>query len=74
MSDKSGFSTASKQAIADMRAENARKDGVRDAEMAKKDAEMETMKVQMAEMLKTMKNTQKSSNKYLFHHVHKGLP
>ena len=56
MSEKSGFSTASKLAIADMRAENARKDAIRDAEMAKKDAEMEAMKAQMAEMLKMMQN------------------
>ena len=40
MSDKSGFSTASKLAIANMQVENARKDAIRDAEMVKKDVEI----------------------------------
>ena len=58
MSDKSGFSTASKLAIANMRVENARKDAIRDAEMAKKDVELELNKTQMADMMKAMKNFQ----------------
>ena len=52
MSDKSGFSAASELAIKEMCEENAKKDAIRDAEMAKKDAEMTAMKAQMEEMLK----------------------
>ena len=43
-----------------MREEKAKKDAIRDAEMAKKDAEMTAMKVQMDEMLKSMKNIQQT--------------
>ena len=65
MTDKSGFSTASKLYIAMKDIKMAEKDASwdaelakKDAEMARKDAEMEAIKSQMAEMVKTMKNIQ----------------
>ena len=57
-SDASGFSTASKQAIALITAEMARKDDERVSELAKTDAEMNKIKLQMAEMAKLIQNIQ----------------
>ena len=60
-SNLSGYSTASKQEIARINAENAKKDLKNAAELAKKDAEMIQIKVQMAEMAKIINNMQQQA-------------
>ena len=61
-SNCSGFSTASKQAIESLRIENATSLAAKDAEMEserkKRDAEMEAMRSQMAEMSKIINGIQ----------------
>ena len=64
-SNCSGFSTASKQAIAALRVENAATIAAKDAEMEverkKKEAELEAMRNQMAELAKSLNDIQHSN-------------
>ena len=60
-SNLSGYSTASKHEIARINAENAKKELQNAAELARKDAEMNQIKVQMAEMAKIINNMQQQA-------------
>ena len=68
-SNLSGYSTASKHEIAKINAEmarkdaeNAKKDSLNAAQLARKDAEMNQIQVQMAEMAKIINNMQQAPN------------